>query len=76
MVKTRIVHDGVVYYSVGGAAKMLRTNTATVKRLMAERSLEWLNLRTNGRLVIPETSILDYQRHLLFEKRKMREHNP
>jgi hypothetical protein len=59
---TRIIKDGSVYYSVGGAAKLLGTNTATVKRLMGDRQLDWLNLRANGRLVIPESSILDYKR--------------
>ena len=32
-------------------------------------SLEWLNLRANGRLVIPESSLLAYQRISVIEKR-------
>jgi hypothetical protein len=64
------VHQGQAYYSVGAAAAMLKTNTAKVKELMGNGSLEWLNLRTNGRIVIPEASILRYQRQVLEEKRK------
>jgi hypothetical protein len=67
--KTRYVHEGQVYHSVGAAAKMLPTNTAKVKQLMGDGSLVWLNLRLNGRLVIPESSILAYQRLLHIQKR-------
>ena len=48
---------------------MLRTNTATVKKLMGNGGLEWLNLKVNGRLYITEASILAYQRRLLEQKR-------
>lgn len=48
---------------------MLPTNTAKVKQLMGDGSLVWLNLRLNGRLVIPESSILAYQRLLHIQKR-------
>ena len=69
MTKSRIIKDGSVYYSVNGAARFMRTNAATVKRLMGEGALEWLNLKTNGNLVIPESSILEYQRDLASIKR-------
>jgi hypothetical protein len=60
--RTRIIKDGVVYFSIGAAAKLLGTNVMTVRRLMGERQIDWLNLRENGRLVIPESRILDYKR--------------
>jgi hypothetical protein len=60
---------GKTYYSVGRAAKMLGTNTAKVKELMANGDLEWLNLQVNGPLYIPEDSLLAYQRRLLEYKR-------
>ena len=69
MVCTRIVYQEIAYHTVGGAAKMLRTNTATVKKLMGDGQLEWLNLKMNGRLYITESSILAYQRKLLEQKR-------
>jgi hypothetical protein len=65
----KIVHNGKTYYSVGAAAKMLHTNTMKVKQLMGDGSLEWLNLRVNGPLYIPEASILAHQRTLLEKKR-------
>jgi hypothetical protein len=71
MVRLRIQHSGKVYHTVGGAAKMLRTNTAKVKQLMGDGSLEWLNLRVDGRLYITEESILAYQRTLLERKRAL-----
>jgi hypothetical protein len=57
MMRMRIEHNGQVYYSVGGAAKVLHTNTAKVKQLMGDGTLEWLNLKTNGPLYISATSV-------------------
>lgn len=72
MVRTRIERAGKIYHTVGGAAKMLRTNTAKVKQLMGDGTLDWLNLRDGGRLYITEASILAYQRSLLEQKRAAR----
>ena len=69
MVRTRVLCRGVAYHTVGGAAKMLRTNTTTVKKLMGAGDLEWLNFNSNGRLYISEVSILTYQRKLQEQKR-------
>ena len=50
MVKLRTKHAGKIYYTVGGAAKVLRTNAVKVKELMVKGELEWQNFRVNGRL--------------------------
>ena len=69
MVRTKVTHAGKTYYSVGGAAKLLSTNTMKVKQLMGDGNLEWSNLRVNGPLYISEASILAYQREQLERKR-------
>ncbi len=58
MSKTRMVHQGIAYHSVGGAAKILKTSAAEIKKLMGDGTLEWCNLRTNGRLVVTEASLI------------------
>lgn len=69
MVRMRIEHNGQVYYSVGGAAKVLHTNTAKVKQLMGDGTLEWSNLKTNGPLYISATSVAAYQQKQIQQKR-------
>ena len=60
MVKLRTKHAGKIFYTVGGAAKVLRTNAVKVKELMVKGELEWQNFRVNGRLYISEASIIAY----------------
>lgn len=69
MARPKITRDGKTYYTVGAAAKLLRTNALKVKQLMGDGSLEWSNLRVNGPLYISEASILAYQRKQLERKR-------
>jgi hypothetical protein len=69
MPRSKISRDGKTYFTVGAAAKLLRTNTMKVKQLMGDGSLEWSNLRVNGPLYISEASILTYQRVQLEQKR-------
>lgn len=57
MARGKIVHQGQTYYTVGAAAKLLRTNVVKVKELMGNGSLEWLNLSVNGHIVIPQSSL-------------------
>jgi hypothetical protein len=73
MARFKIIRDGKIYYTVGAAAKLLRTNTMKVKQLMGDGSLEWSNLRVNGPLYISEASVLAYQRKQLEQKRAERE---
>jgi hypothetical protein len=60
MIKLRTKHAGKIYYTVGGAAKVLRTNAVKVKELMVQGELHWENFRVNGRIYISETSIIAY----------------
>jgi hypothetical protein len=69
MAKPKITRDGKTYYTVGAAAKLLRTNTMKIKQLMGDGSLDWSNLRTNGPLYISEASVLAYQRKQVEIKR-------
>jgi hypothetical protein len=69
MARPKVIHAGKTYYTVGAAAKLLRTNTVKIKELMGDGSLEWSNLRVNGPLYISEASILAWQRKQLERKR-------
>lgn len=53
----------ILVYSVGGAARYLGTTATKVRQMMGNGPLEWVQLRTNGRLLITaeksgETEIL------------------
>ena len=74
MVKLRIKHAGKIYYTVGGAAKVLRTNAVKVKELMVQGELEWENFRVNGRIYISETSIIGYLKKNGLYNHKAEEH--
>lgn len=60
MINTRTKYKGQIYYTVGGAAKVLRTNAVKVKELMSKGELEWGNFRDNGRLYVSEASVIAY----------------
>lgn len=53
----KITHKGCAYYSVGDAAKYLGTTATKVRKMMGDGSLEWAQLRTNGRLLITAESL-------------------
>jgi hypothetical protein len=69
VVERRKTHNGIAYFSVGAAATLLGTNTTKIKTLMSDGTLDWCNLRNNGRIFITEVSLIKYpsgrQRHLL-----------
>ena len=69
MPRGKIEHEGKTYYTVPAAAKVLRTNVVKVKQLMADRRLEWLNLRVNGPLYITASSLFDCQEEILRQRR-------
>jgi hypothetical protein len=58
MVGVRKRHKGKIYLSVGGAAASLGTNTAKIKQLMSDGTLDWCNLRVNGPLFITEETLV------------------
>lgn len=53
----KILHQGNAYYSVGDAARYLGTTATKVRQMMGDGSLEWAQLRTNGRLLITAESL-------------------
>ena len=53
----KILHDGSAYYSVGDAAKYLGTTAVKIRQMMGDGSLQWAQLRTNGRLLITAESL-------------------
>jgi len=57
----KIIHKGCAYYSVGDAAKYLGTTATKVRQMMGDGSLEWAQLRTNGRLLITAESLAKKQ---------------
>lgn len=74
MVKLRTKHAGKIYYTVGGAAKVLRTNAVKAKELMVQGALEWENFRVNGRIYISETSIIAYLKKNRLHNHSVDEH--
>jgi hypothetical protein len=61
----RKLHNGIAYFSVGAAATFLDTNTAKVKTLMSDGTLDWCNLRINVRIFITAVSLIKYKRQLV-----------
>ncbi len=61
-IKTQIVHDGKIYYSVPATAKLLGTTTPKVRQLMEPEKLDWQNFRVNGGIYISAESIIAYMR--------------
>lgn len=53
----KILYQGHAYYSVGDAARYLGTTATKVRQMMGDGSLEWAQLRTNGRLLITAESL-------------------
>jgi hypothetical protein len=55
----KIIKDGVAYYRISDAAKLLGTNTAKIKALMASGQLEWIQSRAGSKtFLINADSIL------------------
>ena len=61
MAVVRKTHNGIAYFSVGGAATFLGTNTAKIKQLMGDGTLDWCNLRVNGRIFVTAASLIKYK---------------
>ncbi len=58
----KIVHNGTVYYSVAGTAKLLFTTKTKVKEIMGRGDLEWTQFGLNGQLFVSATSIAAYSK--------------
>jgi len=60
-VERKIIHEGRVWYTVPGAARFLHTATARVREIMGEGQVEWIQLKTDGKLLISVESLLRYE---------------
>ena len=71
MAGVRKTHNGIAYFSVGGAATFLGTNTAKIKQLMGDGTLDWCNLRNNGPIFVRKS----YQTQAPTCRRQVRYHS-
>ncbi len=53
---------GVPHYTVGTAARLMRTTPARVRGLMGDGTLEWNQGRINGPIVVTVESVRRYLR--------------
>jgi hypothetical protein len=68
-VERKIIHEGRVWYTVPGAARFLHTATARVREIMGEGQVEWIQLRTDGKLLISVESLLRYEQQKAASKK-------
>jgi hypothetical protein len=59
--KSKVVHEGVLYYSVPLVARLLGVSTRKVRALIVEEGLEWANFRVNGPIYISADSVTEYE---------------
>ncbi len=50
--------DGVKYYSMSTAAKLLGTTTTKLKQIMEAEGISWTNFQVNGRIWVEAESLL------------------
>jgi hypothetical protein len=61
-VKTQLMHEGKLYYSVAATARLLGTTTPKLRQLIIPEGLEWANFRINGPIWISAESVASYLR--------------
>jgi hypothetical protein len=57
MAKNRKLYNGEIYCSVPEAARILRTNSTKIKKMMSDGILDWDQLEVNKRLWVRAKSI-------------------
>jgi hypothetical protein len=60
-VERKIAHDGRAWYTVPGAARLLHTTTARVREIMGQGYVDWMQLKTGGKLLVSVESLLSYE---------------
>ena len=60
---------GVPHYTVGTAARLMRTTPARVRGLMGDGTLEWNQARVNGPILVTVESV---RKHLREQVAKLR----
>lgn len=64
----KVIHDGRVWYGVPAAARLLHTTTAKVRDIMGKGEVEWIQLKTGGKLLLSAESILAYEQRIANDK--------
>jgi hypothetical protein len=68
-VERKIIHEGRAWYTVPGAARLLRTNTAKIRAIMGSNEVEWTQLKTDGKLLVSVESLLSYEQRKAASKK-------
>ncbi len=61
-VKTQMMHEGKLYYSMPAAAKLLGTTTTQLKQIIEPEGIEYCNFRVNGPIWVSATDLANYLR--------------
>lgn len=62
MPKTQLTHDGVLYYSLPAAARLLGTTTTKLKQILDPEGIEYRLLSASGPLWINARDFGEYMR--------------
>lgn len=62
-VKTQMMHEGRLYYSMSAAAKLLGTTTTKLKQIIEPEGIGYCNFRVNGPLWLSAADLANYLRH-------------
>lgn len=61
-VKTQMVFEGELYYSMPAAARLLGTTTTKLKQIIGPEAIEYRNFRVNGALWVNAKDLANYLR--------------
>lgn len=56
----RVVKDGKSYFAVAATARMLRKRTTSIRKMMWDGELDYVQFKDNGPLYVPAASIVAY----------------
>lgn len=70
-VERKIIHEGRVWCTVPAAARLLHTTTARVREVMGQGQVEWIQLKTDGKLLISVESLLSYEQRTAAPKKPL-----
>lgn len=61
----RVVRDGKSFMTVAATARMLKKRSTTIRKMMWDGELDYVQFRDNGPLYVPLASIIAYNQHNL-----------
>ena len=67
----KIVHEGRVWYSGPAAARLLHKTTATIREIMGKAQVEWIQLKTGGKLLVSVESLLSFEQQKAAPKKPL-----